>query len=80
MAYYQQIAEQLAALIDKGVLRPGERVPSVRRACRQQGVNPGTLLHAYEQLEARGLIEARPQSGFYVRARQVGFVLSYPHT
>jgi DNA-binding transcriptional MocR family regulator len=69
---YHQIAEELAGLIDKGVLRPGERIPSVRRASRQHGVNPGTVLHAYEQLEARGMIEARPQSGFYVRARHLG--------
>ena len=73
MIQYQQIAEDLATLIDKGVLRTGERIPSVRHASRQHGVNPGTVLHAYEQLEARGLIEARPQSGFYVRARRLGF-------
>jgi DNA-binding transcriptional MocR family regulator len=73
VAHYRQIAEELAALIDKGVLRPGERIPSVRRASQQHGVNPGTVMHAYEQLEARGLIEARPQSGFYVRAKHLGF-------
>lgn len=71
MTQYQKIADELTALIEKGVLRPGERVPSVRRASRQHGVNPGTVLHAYAQLEARGLIEARPQSGFYVRARRL---------
>jgi DNA-binding transcriptional MocR family regulator len=70
LAQYQKIAQELSALIEKGVLRPGERVPSVRRASRQHGVNAGTVLHAYAQLEARGLIEARPQSGYYVRARE----------
>jgi DNA-binding transcriptional MocR family regulator len=75
VARYQEIAEEITALIDSGVLRPGERVPSVRRASRQYGVNAGTLLHAYAQLEARGLIEARPQSGYYVRARNFGLAL-----
>ncbi len=73
MAQYQTIAEDLATLIERGVLRPGDRAPSVRRASQQYRVNPGTVLHAYAQLEARGLIEARPQSGYYVRARRIGW-------
>lgn len=73
MAQYQTIAEDLATLIEKGVLRPGDRAPSVRRASQQYRVNPGTVLHAYAQLEARGLIEARPQSGYYVLARRISW-------
>ncbi len=68
MPGYLDIAEQLAALIDKRVLRSGDRVPSVRRATRSHHVNPGTILRAYRELEARGLIEARPRSGYFVRA------------
>jgi DNA-binding transcriptional MocR family regulator len=74
MPGYLDIAEQVATLIDKRVLRSGERIPSVRRATRSHRVNPGTVLRAYHELEARGLIEARPRSGYYVRtaaARQL---------
>lgn len=65
---YQQLAEQVHALIRAGTLRAGERVPSVRGLSRQQGVSISTVLQAYAQLEAAGAIEARPQSGYYVRA------------
>ncbi len=66
---YEQMARKIATLIDNGTLRPGERVPSVRRYSEQQGVSVSTVLQAYLQLENRGLIEARPQSGYYVRPR-----------
>lgn len=66
---YERVASHLAALIELGTLRPGDRVPSVRHLSRQQGVSIATVLSAYLHLENRGLIEARPQSGHYVRAR-----------
>jgi DNA-binding transcriptional MocR family regulator len=64
---YHQVADQLHTLIRAGTLRPGERVPSVRRLSRQQGVSVATVLQAYQRLEDAGLIEARPQSGYYVK-------------
>jgi len=67
---YEQVAGRIAHLIDQGALRPGERIPSVRKLVRQQSVSISTVLQAYQLLESRGLIEARPQSGFYVRARR----------
>lgn len=65
---YQQLAEDMADAIRAGLLRPGERLPSVRATCEQRSVSPSTVFQAYGQLESMGLIEARPRSGFYVRA------------
>jgi DNA-binding transcriptional regulator YhcF (GntR family) len=62
---YEQVASELSTLISRGVLRPGDRIPSVRKACEQYRVNAGTILQAYGQLEARGLIMARRRSGYY---------------
>jgi len=73
-ALYEQIADRIEALIHAGALRPGERVPSVRRASVQQRVSVATVLQAYVVLENRGLVEARPRSGFFVRARLGGRV------
>ncbi|MCI0351731.1 MAG: PLP-dependent aminotransferase family protein, partial [Acidobacteriales bacterium] len=64
---YEQVAAKITQLIHHGTLRPGERIPSVRRISRQEKVSVSTALQAYFLLEDRGLIEARPQSGFYVR-------------
>ena len=68
---YQDVARDLAALIDAGSLGPGDRIPSVRELSRERGVSVSTVLQAYRSLEDRGLVEARPQSGFYVRSRPV---------
>lgn len=66
-ALYEQVAQKLEKLIRSGTLRPGDRVPSVRRASEQHGVSVTTAVQAYLELENRGLIEARPKSGFYVK-------------
>ncbi|VTR58446.1 Uncharacterized HTH-type transcriptional regulator yjiR [Serratia fonticola] len=65
---YLQLAETLAAAIHRGTLPPGSRLPSVRSCAQSHSVSINTVVAAYRQLEDRGLIEARPQSGFYVRA------------
>lgn len=69
MSRYQTLALQTEKLISDGLLRAGDRLPSVRQACRIHDVSPVTVLQAYYLLEGRGLIEARPKSGYFVRAR-----------
>src|SRR5688572_309970 len=64
---YHQLADQIQELIRAGTLRAGDRVPSVRRLSDQQRVSVSTVLQAYQRLEDIGVIEARPQSGYYVR-------------
>jgi DNA-binding transcriptional MocR family regulator len=66
---YQHYADELTALIQGGQLLPGTRLPSVREASRRRGVSPSTVFEAYYLLQARGLIESRPRSGFFVRSR-----------
>jgi DNA-binding transcriptional MocR family regulator len=66
---YASLADSLEKLIDQGTLRPGHRVPSVRRMALQHDVSISTVIQAYTVLENRGVLEARPQSGYYVRAR-----------
>jgi DNA-binding transcriptional MocR family regulator len=67
---YERVAVRISELIEHGTLRPGERVPSVRKYADQQDVSIATVMQAYRLLESRGLIEARPQSGYYVRPRR----------
>ena len=64
---YEKIASSITELIQEGTYRPGDRIPSVRQMSKQQGVSISTVLQAYLVLENRGVIEARPQSGYYVR-------------
>jgi len=64
---YEQVAAQVGALVSSGALGPGDRVPSLRAMSRKFKVSIATVMQAYMQLESKGLIEARPQSGFFVR-------------
>src|ERR1700748_1267894 len=66
---YEGIARTLSKLIELGVLRPGDRMPSLRATREKSGASLGTIMQAYVRLEDIGLIEARPRSGYYVRSR-----------
>jgi DNA-binding transcriptional MocR family regulator len=63
----EQLAARLAERIAARALQPGARLPSVRECARQQGVSPSTVVAAYDQLQAQGLVEAQRQRGFFVR-------------
>src|SRR5215470_10536481 len=72
---YLRLARSLEEQVGNGVLRPGDRLPSIRSFSRQQGVSISTVLEAFMWLENRGAIESRPKSGFFVR---VPFAKSVP--
>jgi DNA-binding transcriptional MocR family regulator len=67
---YERVAQRMVEQVNKGIYRPGERVPSVRRLSDQLDVSIATVIEAYRRLEDDGVLEARPQSGYYVRLRQ----------
>jgi DNA-binding transcriptional MocR family regulator len=67
---YEQIAGDILAMIEAGSFRLGDRLPSVRELSRKREVSLTTIMQAYRFLEDKGVIEARPQSGYYVRLRQ----------
>ena len=62
-----QLAQRVAERIAQRLLPPGARLPSVREGARRHGVSPSTVVGAYDLLQAQGLVEARPQRGFFVR-------------
>jgi DNA-binding transcriptional MocR family regulator len=67
MKLYRNIARELGEMIQGGTLRAGEQLPSVRSLRAARKVSTATVLRAYETLEADGLIESRPRSGYFVR-------------
>jgi DNA-binding transcriptional MocR family regulator len=64
---YERVADHITQLIDQGTLHAGERLPSIRKLSSQMEVSISTVLQAYMVLEDKDWIEAKPQSGFYVR-------------
>lgn len=70
---YMHIAEGIEQQILSQVLGTGDKLPSVRLLSRQHDVSISTCLQAYYHLEGKGLIESRPQSGYYVRFNPLRF-------
>jgi len=68
MALYIELADDIERQIRRGVLRAGERLPSVRALCAARNISQGTVMQAYYLLEDRGLVSTRPRSDYYVNA------------
>jgi DNA-binding transcriptional MocR family regulator len=64
---YVEVAERIEKLIEKRSLKVGDKLLSVRALSKEQGISLSTAFQAYYHLESKGLIEARPQSGYYVK-------------
>jgi DNA-binding transcriptional MocR family regulator len=69
---YEKLAKDIEGLIRRGVFRPGERVPSVRKTSQHHRLSITTVIHAYLLLESKGIIESHPQSGYFVRGAADG--------
>ncbi len=63
---YQQLEQWLLQGIIDGRWKPGDRLPSIREICTQQGLSKATVQHAMQRLEAQGLLEVRPKAGHFV--------------
>ncbi len=69
MKLYESLAADIAGQIAQGVIREGEKIPSVRQTSQHHNLSVSTVIRAFLLLESQGLIESRPQSGYFVRRR-----------
>ena len=63
---FEQIQNQILRFIEAGVLKPGDRLPSVRQLAMDNGINPNTAAKAYSELEKAGYVYNLPKKGVYV--------------
>ena len=63
---YEQIIDSIKELVVKGVLIPGERLPSVRDMAKEMTLNPNTVQKAYQELERQGIISTLRGKGTFV--------------
>lgn len=63
---YEQLVEQVESFILKGILKPGDQMPSVRSLSLELSVNPNTVQKSYSELDFRGLIQSVPGKGCFV--------------
>lgn len=65
---YVQIVDQVRHAVGTGVLRAGERLPTVRRLAGDLAIAPNTIVKAYNELQRMGLVESRPGVGTMIAA------------
>lgn len=63
---YVSMADKLASMIVDEVYKPGEKLPSLRRLHKENGVSIGTVLQAFNHLIDKGLISSKEKSGYFV--------------
>lgn len=63
---YNEIADGIASQIRNGVLKAGDKLPSVRMMCQEHQVSMNTAKRVFLELESQSLIESKPQSGYFV--------------
>lgn len=66
---YQAVADALADAVDRGVLRPGDRLPPQRALASRLGFDLTTITKAYDQARQRGLIDTRGRAGSFILER-----------
>ncbi|WP_203074815.1 aminotransferase-like domain-containing protein [Falsiroseomonas ponticola] len=64
----QEIVDRIADAIERGLLKPGEKLASVRRAAEDHGVSKNTMAEAYDRLVASGHLEPRRGAGYFAAA------------
>jgi GntR family transcriptional regulator len=63
---YRQIVKQVKYLVASRLLQPGEELPAIRTLALQLKVTPNTIVKAYGELEASGVVHKRHGSGTFV--------------
>ena len=66
VAPYMQLIQQVRRALRLGLLREGDKLPTVKEVVASVAINPNTVLKAYRELEYEGLVQPRPGVGTFV--------------
>ena len=67
----EQIKSQISKFVELGVLKPDDKLPSVRMLAQDLGINPNTVAKAYQQLEEEGVIYTINKKGVFVSGNNI---------
>lgn len=70
--FYEQIKEQVMLLVQQGLYRPNDQLPSIRALSRQLALNVNTVKRAFGELEAMGVIYSLPGRGSFISENALG--------
>lgn len=63
---YEQIVQEIERFVALGILKPEEKIPSIREMATELGINPNTVKKAYSILETKGAIVTLSTKGTYI--------------
>ncbi|TSA34965.1 MAG: GntR family transcriptional regulator [Porphyromonadaceae bacterium] len=70
---YRQIIETILQKIQVGDLKKGEKIPSLNMLCKRYGLSQDTVLMAYNELKAKGIITSQVGKGYYIQNENTDF-------
>lgn len=68
---YEQIKDSITRAIEQGLLKKGDKIPSIHNICREFGISPGTVLKAYDDLCRIGILNSKKGKGYYINHTRV---------
>jgi len=68
---YRQLIDQVLVAISSGLLRPGDRLPTVRQVAVDLSININTVVRAYKELEIRGTLSTQQGTGTFITDQEV---------
>lgn len=70
---YKQIINSLIQAIENGQLKKGDKIPSINAICKAFSLSRDTVLVAFNELKARGVVNSVPGKGYYIESVQIHF-------
>ncbi len=67
---YQQIISSVCNAIEKKSLKKGDKVPSINQICSDFSLSRDTVMYAFNELKARGILMAQPGKGYYIASTE----------
>ncbi len=70
---YRQIIDAIQQKIKAGDLKKGDKIPSLNMFCKQYGLSQDTVLTAYNELKAKGIITSQVGKGYFIQNENTDF-------
>ncbi len=68
---YRQIIDSLYSAIERRALRKGDKVPSINQICKQYNLSRDTVMVAFNELKAKGILLSQPGKGYYIATTEI---------
>jgi DNA-binding transcriptional regulator YhcF (GntR family) len=68
---YRQIIDSVINAIDRKALKKGDKVPSINQICADFNLSRDTVMVAFNELKAKGIVHSQPGKGYYISTTEI---------